>query len=45
MYTGIKDYPLRSPSELGAEREKERGGGRAGVFYSMVQSVANIIEH
>lgn len=26
MYTGIKDYPLRSHSELGAKRERERGG-------------------
>jgi len=28
MLTGIKDYPLRRPSELGAKRERgtERGG-------------------
>jgi len=26
MCTGIKDYLLRSPSEQGAVRERERGG-------------------
>jgi len=25
MYTGIKHYPLRSPTELGAKREREGG--------------------